>query len=152
MATSCNASAQSRNASTPQHSVSASGTTVVSTGFSKGRATVTIETGKIDPAACPATRFLTETGDQPVSVVHNLRISVAGSPVAVPPAVYSGLFGLQSASLRYAKGVFILELSGGIGDYHIYFDAKNGVTRMTVYDFQASKMVEDAHFFQAVFE
>lgn len=133
------------------------GTAAISAVSPKGKATVTIQTIVVEgdcQKACPTTRFLTETGAKRASVVQSLAISVAGEPIAVPPFVYSGLFNVQWASLNYKNGTFNLEINEGTDRYliHIYFDTKNGISRMTVYDYMAAKLVENAHFYQAVLD
>jgi hypothetical protein len=134
-----------------------SGNAVVTAVSPSGKAIVGIRTSVIEGGcqkACPTTAFLSEAGSERASVVRRLSLSIAGEPIGVPPFVYSGLFNIQWASLEYRGSNFDLALSEGPHEYlvHIYFDARDGITRMTIYDEQAAQMVEDATIHQAVFE
>lgn len=134
-----------------------SGNTVLTAVSPSGKAIVAIQTRVIEGGcqkACPTTAFLSEAGAERASVVRRLSLSFAGKSIGVPPFVYSGLFNIQWASLEYRDGDFDLALSEGTHEYlvHIYFDAHDGIKRMTIYDEQAAQMVEDATIHQAVFE
>jgi hypothetical protein len=136
-------------------SVPKAGSTVLTAISPKGKASVTIGTAAIEGEclkASAAAGFLTESGAQDASVVPHLSISIAGKPIAVPPAVYSGLFNPMWASLSYKEGIFDLSINEGVDLYlvHIYFTASDGVTRMTVYDYVGAKIVEEARFHQVV--
>lgn len=134
-----------------------SGSTVLSAGSSKSKADVTIQTVTVGGnclSASPAVNSSKDYGAEEGIVVQRMSMSVSGKPIAVPTAAYSGLFNIMWASLTYNGDMFDLTINEGVDLYliHIYFSARSGVTRMTVYDYLARERVEDAHFYPTVIE
>ena len=137
--------------------VSKAGSTVLSVMSPKGKAEVTIHTVVVEGEclkSCPAVNLSKDYGAEEASVVQHLSISIAGKPISVPPAAYSGLFNVMWASVSYKSEVFDLTINEGVDLYliHLYFDVRNGIIRMTVYDYLARKIVEDARFYPATIE
>ena len=128
-----------------------SGKTVLTVMSPKGKAEVTIETVQVKGEcfdASPSVNFIKEFGDTDEgSVVPHLSITVGGEAIFVPPSVYSRLFNIMWASLSYKDGTFDLTINEGVdlSLVHIYFAARGGVTRLTVYDY-VSRTQEDARF------
>lgn len=123
----------------------------------KGKASVTIQTAVVEGdclKACPATSFRSETGAEEASLVKSLAVSIGGKEVGVPPFVYSGMSNVQWATLEYKSGYFDLAINEGADEYviHIYFAAHSGLTRMTIWDRVAGKIVEDARLYPAVMD
>jgi len=140
---------------TTQIKVDRSGRTVLSAQSPTGKASVTIQTAVVDEAcvkACPLSRALADVTKKPIWLAEELVISIGGKPVAVPSSVYDDLYNVEWASLSYEKGAFKLRVKGREYLASIYFDSRNGIKRMTVYDDVAAQLVEDAHYYQAVFK
>jgi hypothetical protein len=145
------------NSSIGRTKVPDSGNVVLTARAPKAKAIVTIQTVAVEGSCrkvCPTTGFLTERGAEQASVVQTLSVSIDGEKIGVPSFVYSGLFDIQWASLSYKNGIFDLAIQEGTHDYmvHIYFDRRNGIYRMRVYDEMTAQLVEDARFFQASME
>ena len=141
------------NSPTVRIKVAGSGSTVLSAQSPGGKASVTIHTAIVDDACmktCPLSRALADIGKKPISLAEELVISIGGKPVAVPSSVYDDLYHIEWASLSYEKGTFKLHVKGREYLVCIYFDSKNGIKRMTVYDDVAAQLVEDAHYYQAI--
>ena len=129
-----------------------SGKTVLTVMSPKGKAEVTIETVQIKGEcfdASPSVNFLKEFGDSDEgSVVPHLSVTVGGKAISVPQSVYARLFDIMWASLSYKDGTFDLTINEGVDLLlvHIYFGARGGVTRLTVYDYVSHTQAEDARF------
>ena len=120
-----------------------------------GRAIAEFQTRRISGSCfrdLPLSNFVSDEGADSITVVQHLQISVDDEDISVPPMVYSILFDVQRTAITYNHGVFDLSLVEGTDLYfvHIYFTAKSGVLRMTVFDRIGGKMVEDATFRQVV--
>jgi len=129
-----------------------SGKTVLTATSPKGKAEVTIETVQVKGEcfdASPSVNFMKEFGDTDEgSVVSHLSVTVGGETISVQPSVYSRLFNIMWASLSYKDGTFDLTINEGVdlSLVHIYFGARGGVNRLTVYDYVSHTQAEDARF------
>ncbi len=140
-----------------QTKIDESGSTVITATSPKGRASVTIQTARLEgecASACAASRSWKERGAEEVNVVQSMDFSVDGHPLAVPTSVFATLSDLGRASLRFEKGSFVLEITTGDGALssfvRIYFDA-TGINRQIGYSsLSPDTPLEDTRYYHVV--
>lgn len=140
-----------------QTKIEESGSTVISATSPKGKASVTIHTARLEgecASTCPASRSWKEWGAEEVSVVQAMDFSINGHPLAVPTSVFATLRDMGQGSLRFEKGSFVLEISGGDGAFsyfvRIYFDA-SGINRRIGYSsLSPDTPLEDTRYYHVV--
>jgi hypothetical protein len=123
-----------------QNRLPLSGALTVSANSPQGKAVVTITTATLEnqcAKACPTTnRWIEDVGENTASVVQKMEISVRGKTVGVPISVYASLLEPSTATLKFDKGSFILEIHGADGGEAyfalIYFNASE-ISQLKLY-------------------
>src|SRR5580700_8918534 len=89
--------------------IAPSGSTVLGARSPKGRENIVINTAKLDSTCAgssPVGWMIREYKLKELVIISDLRVSIDGKPIVVPPSVYALLSNPVEATLQFEKGGF----------------------------------------------